>query len=596
MIKSSARKAARSTDSTDRAVVDGVLSRMTLEEKVGQCLTLSWRGAIITPSVVDNIRRLHCGGLRIEPYTTEAAQRLYYGRQLEDKNFIKPADYFTVSNTYFRIKYPGYNLSAGEYAAKLNRLKDIAIERPSGVPLHICTDFEGDFSHDFPFDGINLFPANMGIRAAGTPALAYKAAHAVARQLSAIGINMLHSPVCDINVNPRNPSVNIRAFSDDADVCIRYLIQYHKGLEDGGVIATAKHFPGNGDSEVDAHDSLPVSHLSRERLDAVELAPYRALIAKGLRAIMTAHDAFPALDQERNPTTLSAKTLIGLLRGELGFEGVITSDAMGMGAIVAKWGVPLASAMAIKAGCNLVLVKADDESRSQTFFEVRRWVQDGRITEQELDDSVRRVLLMKKRQGLFVNGGKVNAPNASKVLRDKVFVAGSRNVARKAITIIRDRQGLLPLSVAKRVMVIEQMVIPEFVPNNSFHHAHCFNEAMLGQSLNVVNVDTEFQATKEEQELVLSLLDQVDLVVMTNYYWRVVPQNNSPLVKAIAGRGKPLVVVTNNPYPMGAPEEAGTVVCSYGATPQSLLAAADLLFGKARSAGAWPLEHTPMPK
>jgi len=528
--------------------------------------------------------------------TTEAARRLYYGRSLEDKGFEKPRDYFAPACTYWRVKYPGYNIGATEYARRLNQLKAVAMERPSGIPLHICTDFEGDFSHDFPFDGVNVFPANMGIRAAGGPDLAYAVACAVARQLAAIGVNMLHSPVCDVNTNPRNPAVNIRAFSDDPGVFVRYVVRFLQGLESGGVVATAKHFPGSGDSETDAHDGLAVSTATRERLDTVELAPYRALIAKGLRAIMTSHDAFPVLDPETIPTTLSAKVLRGLLREELGFEGVIASDAMGMGAIVNKWGVPRACAMAIKAGCNLVLVKADDESRSQVFFEIRRWVQDGRITEEELDDSVRRVLLTKKEQGLFERGGQVVAERASKVLHEPALVGLCRETARKAVTVLRDRQGLLPLGKSRRVMVVEQMIIPEFVPNNACHHAHSFNEAMLAHSTNVVNVDTEFQATKEEHEFVLSLLDQVDVVVMTNYYWRVAPQNNSPLAREIARRGKPLVVVTNNPYPMGATEEAGTVVCTYSSGPQSLAAAADVMFGKRRPAGKWPLEHTEPPE
>ena len=159
-------------------------------------------------------------------------------------------------------------------------------------------------------------------------------------------------------------------------------------------------------------------------------------------------------------------------------------------------------------------------------------------------------------------------------------MALSRDVARKAVTVLRDRRGLLPLRRDQRVMVIEQLIIPEFVPNNMHYHAHSFNEAMLEHSLNLVNVDCEFHATEQERATILGLLDKVDAIVMTNWFWRIFPQNNPDLIEAIVKRRKPLVVVTNNPYPMGAAPQAGTVVCTYSVTPQSLKAAAGVVYGK----------------
>ncbi len=575
--------------------VDRILSRMTPEEKVGQCITHSWRGSLITPSIVETITKLHAGGLRIEAFNTESAGAVYYGRKLVTKDWKKPKGYFKAAETYFRPMYPGFNITATEYARRLNQLKEIAMNRPSGVPLHVTTDFEGDFSHDFPFDGINMFPANMGIRAAGGPKLAYRVGYAVARQLSAIGVNMMHSPVCDVNINPVNPEINIRAFSDDAEVFCKYVVQLWQGLEDGGIIATAKHYPGRGDSAVDAHDALPVVEADAERIRRVELAPYRALIKRGLRAVMSAHNAYPAFDSADTPATLSRPILVDLLREELGFEGVLTTDAMGMGAIVERWGVPVASAMAFRAGADLVLLKFDDELRSQTFFEIKRRVEDGRIPQEKLDASVRRILRMKMERGLFENGGMVDPEKATPTLRTEEFVRLSRDVARRAVTVLRDRKGLLPLSRDRKIMVIEQIIRSDFVPDNMWYHAHSFNEAMLRHSLNLVNVDTSFSATDQERRLVLSLLKGVDAVVMTNYYWRVMPENNAALVREIARRRKPLVVVTNNPYPMGATPQAGTVVCTYSVTPESLNAAPGVIFGRLKSRGRWPLEHTPIP-
>lgn len=577
--------------------VDDALGRMTLDEKIGQCLTQSWRGGLVTPSVVETIQKLHCGGLRIEAYNVESALAGYYGSKGAAENWQPPEGYFKVTETYFRPLYPGFSITAREYARRLNELKKIAMERPSGVPLHICTDFEGDFSHDFPWDGVNIFPANMGIRAAGSQNLAYKVGLAVGRQLSSIGVDMLHSPVCDVNINPKNPEINIRSFSDDPDVFCKYVVQFHRGLEEGGIIATAKHYPGRGDSAVDAHDALPVLRASRSRIERVELAPYRALIASGLRAVMSAHNAYPALDRDGLPASLSRRILVDVLREQLGFEGVITTDAIGMGAIVQRWGVPVASAMALKAGANLVLLKFDGELRSQAFFEIKRWVDEGRLTEDEIDASVARVLRMKAEQGLFENGGQVDLDRVEEVFHDEGAAKLCRDVSRRACMIIRDRDGLLPLTPDKKVLVIEQMIRQDFVPDDMHYHAHSFNEAVLEHSVNVVNSDCEFSATDEEIAFLIDRAKEVDVVLMTNYYWRVLGTSNSDLLRALRRRRIPVVIVTNNPYPtMGAPKVAGTVVCTYGVGPEALRAAAGVVFGKLKSRGRWPLEHTPQPE
>lgn len=574
------------------AMIEKLLSKMTLEEKIGQCLTVSWRGAMITPSVVEAITKLHVGGFRIEPFTLESATAGYYGGANKAVGYRKPKGYFTIAETYFRPLSPGFWISGEEYARRLNRLKDIAMNRRVGLPLHITTDYEGDYSHDYPYGGVRMFPANMGIRAAGGPKLAYKVGLAIGRQLSAVGINMVHSPVCDVNINPANPEINIRAFSDDPAVFTKYAVELMKGLEDGGLIATAKHFPGRGDSEMDAHADLPVLRASRERIERVELAPYRALVKAGLRAVMSAHNAYAALDGAETPATISKNILTGILREQLGFDGVITTDAMGMGAIVQRWGVPVASAMALKAGASLVLLKFDGEYRSQTFFEIKRWIEDGRLTRDELDDRVRRTLKMKAAKGLFADGGKVNPAKANAVLQDPGIGKLSRDVARGCVTILRDRQKLLPVAKTSKVLVIEQILREDFVSNDMYYHAHSFNEAMLDHSLNLIPADSHFRATAQERKLLLKLADQADLVVMTNHYWRVWPENNTPLVREFLKRGKKVVVVTNNLYEFGAPKEAGTVVCTYGMGTDALKAAAAVIFGALEPRAAWPLEHS----
>lgn len=582
---------------TIESFADDVLSKMTLDEKIGQCLTISWRGSVITPCVIDTITKLHVGGLRVEHYSSESATASYYGKGPKEKNWKPPKGYFKIAQTYFRPGFPAYAITSAEYASRLNTLKDIAMNRPCGVPLHVATDFEGDYSHDLQYNGINLFPSNMGIAAGGGPELAYKVGKALARQLAALGVNMLHSPVCDINVNPKNPEINIRSFCDDPQTFCKYVVQLMKGLEDGGVIATAKHFPGRGDSSVDAHHGMPVLKAGRGKMFQRELAPYDALVRAGLRALMTAHCRYPAFDDSELPATLSPKILGGLLRKELGYEGVITTDAIGMGAIVNRWGVPVASAMALKAGASLVLLKSDGEVRTQTFFEIKRWVEQGRITMDELDDRVRRLLIMKAQQGLFKNGGKVSPAAADRPIHDAGIRRLSADAARSCVTILRDRKKLLPVRPEKKkALIVEQIVREDFLPNDMHYHAHSFNESMLKCSMNVINADCHFAATDDEIRLILDLSKEADLVVVTNFYWRVWPENNSRLVKLLDARRIPTVVVTNNPYEHGSPKQAGTVICTYSSAPRSLDAAAEVIFGKLKPKARWPLVNMARPK
>ena len=279
-----------------------------------------------------------------------------------------------------------------------------------------------------------------------------------------------------------------------------------------------------------------------------------------------------------------------LLRKELGFKGVISTDAMGMGAIVNKWGIPRACVMALKAGCNLCLVKNDDEVRSQAFYEVRRAVETGEWKESDLDASVRHVLNAKYEQGQFKNDAQVDAARAPLIVASPKIRKLSAKVAKKALILIRDKDRLLPLSDKQKVLVIEQIVPGEFTPNDVQCNSFILNESMIHQSRNAINASTEFCATKEEAALMIDVAREADVVVITNFYWRIRPKNNTELVRKLVASGKKVIVVTNTPYEVGNIPEAGTVLCTFAATPNSLRAAARFLYGKIKAAGKWPLK------
>jgi beta-N-acetylhexosaminidase len=556
------------------------IESMSLAEKVGQLLTFTRRGTILTPSGIEQITKLHCGGLCLEPYALETCKNLYWGNSQLDTTFKKPKDYFTIANNYFAGKTFGISITPEEYTKDLNRLQKIAINRPSGIPLHMTIDFEGDFKNDYMSGGIRQFPGPMGMAAIGDPELTYKIANTIARQLTAIGVTQMYSPVCDVNTNPRNPEIGVRSFGDDPQVCAEHAVALIKGLQDGGIAASAKHFPGRGNSGTDAHDVLEILDMDKKRMNEVELVPFKAAIAAGVKAIMTGHSVYPAYD-DKYPTTLSEKILTGLLRNELGFEGVIVSDAIGMAAILKKWPLPKACAMAIKAGCDTILLKADDESRSQCFFGIKQAVENGELTEERIDESVRRLLIMKYDQGLFETAGKKDPKETYKITTSKEIIDFSWDVASKALMVMRDDKKLLPLKPEKKMLVIEQRIPYEFIGKDPYFHTHMFCEAMVNHSTNLILADTGFSAFDDEIEECLQLAKQADLVVMTNYYARIVKSgNNQLLVKKLKEAGNQVVVVTNNPYLEGTTKEADAVICNFSGTPDSIRISTDLLFGK----------------
>jgi beta-N-acetylhexosaminidase len=430
--------------------------------------------------------------------------------------------------------------------------------------------------------GIRQFPPPMGMAAINDLKLTYKIGLTIAKQLSAIGITQMYSPVCDVNINPKNPEIGVRSFGDNPEMCAKHAVALINGLQDGGIAATAKHFPGRGDSATDAHDVLDVIRADKKRMQEVELVPFKAAIAAGVKAIMTGHSVYPAYD-DKYPTTLSEKILTGLLREELGFDGVIVSDAIGMAAILRQWPLPRACALAIKAGCDTILLKADDESRSQCFFGIKQAVETGELSEDRVNDAVRRLLVMKYDQGLFKKAGKMDPKKAQAFATSKQVIDFSWDVAKKALIIMRDNKKLLPLNPKQKVLVVEQRIPYEFVGKDPYMHTHMFCEAMASHSTNLILTDTDFTASEQEIAECLELAKQADLVVMTNYYARIVKAgNNRLLVKQLKDAGHTIVLVTNYPYVEGATSEADAVICNFSGTPDSIRVSANLLFGKVK--------------
>jgi beta-N-acetylhexosaminidase len=562
-----------------REFVERLLNRMTLEEKVGGCITFEFCGTRVDSHVYDKVLRHQCAGLRITPhiYTEEP-----YGNRL-----LTGGEVIQRTSPYAGLR---------EYATILNRVQEIALSRRLHIPLHFSSDQEGDYSQDVARGGVNLFPSQMGMTATGSDRLVYQAYRAIARQQRAAGVRMLHTPVLDVNIEPENPEICTRSFGDDPAVVSRMGKLLLQAFRAEGIVATGKHFPGRGNSKVDVHFKLDVNPGTARQLWQVDLAPYVALIQAGLPAVMTAHTIYPALDPQRRPASVSRAITTDLLRGRLGFRGVITTDAMGMKGVSALFsGIGESCAEAIAAGADLVLAKVDASLRDDVYDWILKYVRDGRIPLAELDAHNRRVLSMKWDYGMF-RQPLADPDAAEKVTRNRKVIALSQQVAARASLLLRDRAKLLPLAKDAPVLVTQQRC--DLYHNKS--HDFWFRPNMLQEFVRkhaktVYDYETQLEVTKEDVKNVLRLAKKVKVVIVLGAFWRSLP-TNAALIRKLLKAGKRVVVVTNTPYELSCPREAQTVLLTFSTMPRSLEHAAAVLYGRAKCRGRWPLRRLRAPR
>src|SRR3989441_743879 len=326
-----------------------------------------------------------------------------------------------------------------DIAAKLN-----VLQRRSRLPLLVSADLE--WGAGMRVIGGTAFPQIMAVGATGNARDAYTIGEAAATEGRAVGIHVNFAPDADVNNNPLNPIINIRSFGEDPRAVSRLVQEYVRGLHDRGMLATLKHFPGHGDTQIDSHIGLPVITAGYARLDSLELVPFRGGIAAGADVVMSAHIGFPAFTGSDEPATLSAAVLTGLLRDSLHFHGLVVTDALVMGAIVAKYGAGEATVRAFLAGSDLLLMPADPDSAINAMTAA---VGAGRISSERLDQSVRRVLEIKRRLGLLEHRV-VALDSIMSIVGSKRFQDAANDLAVRALTLVRDISGPLHALRARR--------------------------------------------------------------------------------------------------------------------------------------------------
>lgn len=561
---------------------------MTLAQKIGQCVVVGMSGTVITNDLRETITRYHCGGVRLSPFC-----RIFRYFSNEQAKKQKVGSDFVPSMQKMVKQGLSPHVTPEQFAGMLNELRDLAAQRDLAIPLHMVIDQEGDTSKDYAQGGVVQFPSNMGLVSSKSPELAYNVAQCIARQMKAAGLDMIHSPVADVNVNPDNPEIGRRAFGDDPEVVAEYAVAMMRGFKEGGIIAAAKHFPGRGDSATDAHYVCPVLNVDNQRFHGVELYPYKRLIEAGIDAIMIAHCLYPHIDKEY-VATVSRKIITRLLREELGFEGLITTDSMTMGALIDRYGVGETCARALAAGADVVLMKAENQWRGEMFYTIRKWGEDGRIDETELDAKVQRILRLKVEYGLFENMGKVDASKASEPLHDPVIIEMSKRAAQKAITVVKDELGALPLDKSRRVLLINQLNTIKS-PNDIFDHPALFSQLLEEEWHSLQTYETAFGYDQDEEMKVVKFVEEhgYDLIICTNFYDR--SERPHTYVKTFIDRGYPIVLITNTPYCIkgtgGLIPEAKTIILNMNLTPEGYRTTREVLFGRMTPEGSWPLSN-----
>jgi len=553
--------------------VEQTLKKMTLDEKVGQLLASSIDAAVtnIDSETYERkrhlVRDLHVGGMHV-----------FGSSELTPSVLLNP-----------NFSGPSASRKGDPYAAAalLNRL-----QQEAAIPLLTTADFEGGVG--YILNGATRLPRAMTLGATRDPKLAFQAGQVSATEGRSVGVMVDFYPVVDVNNNPRNPIINLRSFGESVDLVSEMAQSYIKGIQAGGMLSTAKHFPGHGDTSVDTHLGLPTIEHPREHLDRIELPPFRAAIAGGVDAVMSTHIILPALDPTPGiPATLSRPILTGLLRDELKFDGLVFTDSMSMNAISRNFAPDKAAAMAVKAGVDFVLHSPDDDL---AFRGIKTAVQSGEIPMEQVNRSVERILKVKARLGLHRSrttdlgaidarlGGRANARVAAEI-------------AERALTLVRDERNQVPLNLPPDASLLYLSIIDYASGWREGAPSRSIIPALRQRWPNLVAVEVSDRTTASELDLIRALARRSSAVIaavfvrIASYSGRMdLSPAQVSLVEWLSGEERPFVaVVFGNPYTVASIPKAPAVLVAYefGDVPE--MAAARALVGEIAIGGRLPI-------
>ncbi len=520
--------------------VNEILKDMTLEEKVGQVIIAYFTGPEFADRLVAELCELPLGGIIL--YTSSG-------------NIGSPA----------------------QVAALTKTIQKGVID--SGVlPLFISIDQEGGSVVRLT-EGVTVFPGNMAMGATGNTELAGQSAAVTARELRLVGINFNFAPVVDVNNNPDNPVIGLRSFGSDPEAVARLGVAMVKPYLKEGVLATAKHFPGHGDTDVDSHYGLPFIPYDLDRLKNIELKPFQSMIKEGVPAVMMAHILVPGLTGNNGlPVSLSAQA-VDYLRDKMGFEGLVITDSMSMGAITGHWGLGEAAVMAFQAGVDLVLfgpwTGVQPGDRKVIYNSLLQAVEDGTITEGRLDQSVRRILAAKLKYRIIDDP----LPHSDSLsdLASPQNLEVARRIARESITLVRDRASLIPISPGETIPLVwpaerEDALAP-----------------LISKCPNLKPYLIPLGASFGEVDDLVRLLETSPLVLVGTENLGQHPAW-ADLIHELAGQSQLAVIAISSPYDLLIVPDTGTYLCTYSDHMDSMEALGRVLNGSLAPGGRLPVD------
>lgn len=513
--------------------VEALLSRMSLEDKVGQLMMVGFPGKAVDPAITELVRGYRVGGVCV------------FGRNIAS-------------------------------AAQIGRLNDeVRALLSDTVPPFIAVDQEGGNVVRLS-DGNVVLPGNMVLGATRQPELAYEAGLAQGEDLRRLGFNMNLAPVLDVNSNPSNPVIGIRAFGDDVALVSEMGARFVQGQQAARIVTVAKHFPGHGAVDSDSHKSLPIVRVPLDQVRD-QLRPFEAAMEAGLDGLMTAHIATPTLTGDELPATLSSRVLGGVLRDELRFKGLVITDELEMDAIDRRFGVGRAAVLAVNAGADMVLIPWRLEKKEEVWLALLEAARSGELPSGRLDEAVRRILHTKISRGLFEALPPLETRLAS--LGEKRELSG--RIASAGVTLLRSKPGLFPLQTNRRVAVIS--------PEASLIEA--MGRRFPNMTSLLVPAIPPAQSRDALKLQARALAQRADVVVVA-----VVNSRQLELVTNSALTGRPVIsVVLGAPYLAAQVHEAKVVLVTYSYRDAATEAVVAAIAGERGTPGKLPVALPRLP-
>ncbi|MBM9510441.1 glycoside hydrolase family 3 protein [Actinacidiphila acididurans] len=560
----SAAARADALGAADRRRIRALIGRMSIEEKVGQLFVMRVYGSSATDPAPDDV----------------AANQSQMGVSNADELIAR---YHLGGIIYFGWAHNTQN--PHQIADLSNGIQRAGLTHGTPIPLLISTDQEQGAVARVGAPA-TLFAGGMALGADGSTADARTAARIIGTELAAMGINQNYSPVSDVNINPANPVIGVRSFGADPAAVAALAAAQVRGYQSAGIAATAKHFPGHGDTGTDSHYALPVITHTLEQWQSIDAPPFQAAVAAGIDSIMTAHILVPALDGSGDPATLSHPILTGVLRERLGYDGVVVTDSLDMAGVREKYGDDRVPVLALKAGADQLL---NPPLLDVAFRGVLDAVASGELTEERIDVSLTRILALKLRKGLFRRPF-VTHEGVDRVVGTPSHLAAADRITDHGITLLANDARSLPFPRRSHRQVLVVGADPAAPSGTGGPPTAVLAAALteLGHPARALSTGTAPSPALIAQAVAAA--GGMDAVVVGTYNVTAATTEQIALVRALVATGVPVIqVAIRNPYDIAFLPPTAASLAAYGWTDVSMRAVARAIAGRARPTGRLPV-------